>query len=205
VVFSRATSDFMKEGVLRETPPAPPKENKYKSTKLETSIEEKRAALEMKKLDLELQKLEQPDTRVDYYDKMLELQKTHFTQLLAMQSEQGNLKLEIEKLKLLGSDDGDAFTPMLQQLLPMLPQLLAKKADTPTFPMEKPITQEEVNQKMVKLETAADLETYKKAIQAGEVTEQEGWEDFLESIPNAEKLLTREQFNEHFKRVKEGK
>lgn len=87
-----------------------------------------RERLEVRRLEIELQKLEKPDTSIDYYSKMLELQKESFKAQLEMLTQQQNLKIELEKLKISQEmgQQGDIFEDLITGLLPLLPELIKK-------------------------------------------------------------------------------
>lgn len=184
------------------------------------AIAKKRQELELKKLEIELSKLEKPDTSVDYYSKMLELQQNHFKQVLEMQKEQGNLKLEIEKLKLEDVSDSDDFMPLIKSLLPLLPSILANKNQTPQVktkndyggvkkqgaasaaPVQTELPKQEVEE-MAALTTAGELQEYIDAIRSGEIT----YEDALEDFKNSpyKNMMTEEQFKAKFEQILKGK
>lgn len=185
------------------------------------AIAKKRQELELKKLEIELSKLEKPDTSVDYYSKMLELQQNHFKQVLEMQKEQGNLKLEIEKLKLEDVGDSDDFMPLIKSLLPLLPSILANKNQTPQVttkksndggvkkqgavsaaPVQTELPKQEVEE-MAAPTTAGELQEYIDAIRSGEIT----YEDALEDFKNSpyKNMMTEEQFKAKFEQILKGK
>lgn len=184
------------------------------------AIAKKRQELELKKLEIELSKLEKPDTSVDYYSKMLELQQNHFKQVLEMQKEQGALKLEIEKLKLEDVGDSDDFMPLIKSLLPLLPSILANKNQTPqvntksnkggvkkqgaasTAPVQTRLQEQEVKE-MAAPTTAGELQEYIDAIRSGEIT----YEDALEDFKNSpyKNMMTEEQFKAKFEQILKGK
>jgi len=181
------------------------------------SVEKMRQQLELKKLQIEIDKLEKPDTSIDYYSKMLELQKENFKTQLDMATQQGDLKLEIEKLKLIGSDGGDDFMEMIKPIIPLLPQILKQKTPqklnsdevkpqenktSPAVKVEQVVKGgEEVE--ITKETTAGELKEYIEAIKNGEISYAEALEDFKAS-PYAN-VLTDEQFKEKFDKIKEQK
>lgn len=168
------------------------------------SVEEMRKRLELKKLEIEISKLEKPDTSIDYYSKMLELQEKNFGSQMEMIRQQGDLKLEIEKLKLMGDGESDSMLPYIQMLAPILPEILknskGKKAGDglPPLPANSNNEQEE---NMEIPTTAGELEEYKKAVQRGEISLEEAYKDFL-TTPWANSL-TKEQFEFKFNELKE--
>lgn len=181
------------------------------------TIQQMKEKLEIRRLELELKKLETPDTRIDYFEKMLELQKNSFTQQLEMQKQQLDLKLEIEKLKIMGDGESDSMLPYLQMLAPLLPAIIknqtpqvnttsnnsgAKKEGSPE-PLQTQENQEEVKEEMKVPTNAGELEEYKEAVRRGEITFEEAYEDFLTTpFSNA---LTKEQFKEKFEAIKNEK
>lgn len=169
------------------------------------AIAKKREELELKKLEIELSKLEKPDTSIDYYSKMLELQEKSFSQQMEMLKQQGDLRLEIEKLKLMGDGDSDSMLPYLQMLAPLLPEIIkskgAKKEGAAAKAAAPLNTQKEENMEVPK--TAGELEEYKAAVRRGEISLEEAYEDFL-STPFANSL-TKEQFEVKFNEIKSEK
>ena len=181
-----------------------------------TSVSVMREQLEIKKLQIELDKLEKPDTSIDYYAKMLEMQKENFKTQLEMATQQGDLKLEIEKLKLVEVGGSDDMMDIIKPLLPLLPQLIKAKTQTPEIPKSNGVTEEKkegvspsskIEQVVTggddmdinKNTTAGELQEYVSAIQKGEITYSEALEDFNAS-PYAS-LLTEEQFKEKFDKI----
>jgi len=202
-------------GIKENTPRNPPKENAVLFAG--DAIAKKREELELKKLEIELSKLEKPDTSIDYYSKMLELQEKSFTQQLALVQQQSDLKLEIEKLKLMGDGESDSMLPYLQMLAPLLPAIIANKNNVPASKSlnsddagkskaaeptssATPNTEKEVSEEMVAPETAGELEEYKEEIRKGNISFEEAYKDFL-TTPFAN-ALTKEQFREQFDKIK---
>ena len=193
--------EYLKEqGIEKEVPPlaTPPQE---KPAYVQTSVDKMRENLEIKKLQMELEKLEKPDTSIDYYSKMLELQEKNFGSQIEMLKQQGNLQLEIEKLKL-GNGDEDSMLPYLQMLAPLLPEIIkskgkpgvAAKAAAPNNNQKEDIEEMEIPQ------TAGDLEEYKNAVRRGEISLEEAYADFLTTAwANS---LTKEEFELKFNAVK---
>lgn len=152
------------------------------------TIEDKRAALELRKLDIEIAKLDTPNTSIDYFKQMLDLQQQHFNQLLSMQKEQSNLMLEIEKLKL-GGDNDDSTMLMLDMIKPILPQIMGRVA---------PANNEKEVQTMNK-------EQYLKKIRAGEIDVNQAWEDFKLELPRLAEKMTLAEFTVKFEELKNQK
>jgi hypothetical protein len=149
------------------------------------TIAQKREELELKKLEIEIAKLSAPNTSVDYFKQMLDLQQNHFNQLLEMSKQHSSLQLEIEKLKM-GGDSEDSY--LLDMIAPILPQILNQnKAVTPIEGDKKP--------KMNK-------EEYVKAVQEGKISLEQAYEDFKTEFPNYN--MTLEQFKPQFEKVKSG-
>ena len=122
---------------------------------------------------------------------------------MEMLRQQGDLRLEIEKLKLLGDGESDSMLPYLQMLAPILPEILkskgkmgaAAKAAAPAN------NQEEVDIEIPT--TAGELEEYKAAIRRGEISLEEAYKDFL-TTPWANSL-TKEQFEFKFNELRAEK
>jgi hypothetical protein len=200
-----AKEDYLKANGIKElSPPATPPQEK---PLISSSVAEMREKLEIKKLEMELSKLEKPDTSVDYYSKMLELQQQHFTQLLQMTTAQNDLKLEIEKLKLLGNGEDDSMLPYLQMLAPLIPAILKKDSGTKkegvvataTAPPQTQETQEEVTE-MTAPTTLGELEEYKAAIRRGEISLEEAYSDFLATPWRSS--MTQEEFKIKFEELR---
>ena len=193
-----------------------PSENPTEAQLPYDSVSQMRERLELRKLQIELDKLEKPDTSVDYYSKMLELQKESFSQQMEMIKQQTDLKLEIEKLKLMGESDSDNMLPYLQMLAPLLPSIIANKNNIPqtktkindedkkegSHSPEPSINtdEKEVSEEMVAPDTAGELEAYKEEIKKGNISFEEAYKDFL-TTPFAN-ILTKEQFREKFDEIK---
>lgn len=165
--------------------------------KFETpTIAEMREKLELRKLQIELDKLEKPDTNIDYYGKMLELQQKSFEAQLKMLQDQSNLKIEIEKLKLAQEQgSGDFAEDIFYNLMPLLPQLLAKNQKAPE---ELKGGEEEIKM----LPDAKQYEEYKKNIKAGLITLEQAWGDFEQNLPQFKGKITKEQFEAEFNKIK---
>lgn len=184
-------SQSSREGQPTTYPPViPEKTQKIKALTrdLIQTIDEKRAALELRKLDIEIEKLNSPNTSIDYFKQMLDLQQQHFNQLLSMQKEQSNLMLEIEKLKL-GGDSEDSTMLMLDMIKPILPQILGRVAPAN-------------NEKEV---VTMNKEQYLAKIRAGEIDEVQAWEDFKLELPKLAEKMTFEEFKIKFNELKNQK
>ena len=143
-------------------------------------IDDKRAELELKKLEIEIEKLSTPNTNIDYFKQMLDLQQNHFNQLLEMEKRHGSLQLEIEKLKL-GSDDGDdTILSMMEMFKPMLPQLLNKGVEKPKM----------------------DKEQYLSKMRDGSITPEMGYDDFKMEFPDLAKNMSFDTFKLQFENIK---
>jgi hypothetical protein len=160
-------------------------EPKYSENK--RIIDDKRAELELKKLEIEIEKLSSPNTSVDYFKQMLELQANHNKSLLEMQKQQFDIKLELEKMKLLSEGGGDDDL-MGQLIQPLIPQLLNSKL----------MKGGEVTPEKPKM----DLNEYAKAIQEGKITEVMAYEDFKLERPDLAKLTPYEVFKRNFDYMK---
>ena len=205
-------SDDILSGKIKESTPLanPPKERDFKDKDLQgaidkarAAIEQKKAELELKKLEIEVKRLEKPDIgESGYFEKMMTMQQQHFNQNLEMIKNQMDLKLEIEKLKLLGDSNGGddtlAYLDMLKPLLPLIVEGIKKKKEQPEIPKE---TEGLKGGNMIK--TAEELEEYKKKIKSGEITEEQAYKDFLEQVPPiVAKKMGREGFKKEFDKVK---
>lgn len=186
------------------------KEDEFKYAENRRAIDEKRAELELKKLDIEIENLKKPDTKVDYFEKMLSLQQTNFSQMLEMQKSQMTLQLEIEKLKI---GEGGEDLSWLKDLIPYLPQIL-KKQETPQSPpnysAEKPLQSPTIKEKKkVKSKQGGEkmdkLEVYKQKIRKGEISEEQALKDFKKQEPLKSKLISKEEFHKIFEDIKAGK
>lgn len=170
------------------------------------AIAKKREELELKKLEIELEKLTKPDTSIDYYSKMLELQEKSFSQQMEMLKQQVDLRLEIEKLKLMGDGDSDSMLPYLQMLAPLLPEIIKSKGAKKEGAAAKaaaPLNTQKEGENVEVPKTAGELEEYKAAVRRGEISLEEAYEDFL-STPFANSL-TKEQFEIKFNEIKAEK
>jgi len=196
--------------------PIPAIEYSPKQAIISPSVAEMKERLEIKKLEMELAKLEKPDTSIDYYAKMLELQEKHFQQTLQMANQTNELKLEIEKLKLMGDSDNDSMLPYFQMLAPLLPTIVAGKPQNGTSQVstkleggkslistETPTIQDEEVKEVTPPTTLAELREYQEAIRRGEISFDEAWEDFL-ATPYAN-TLTKEEFKVKFDELKKSK
>lgn len=202
-MLSEAAKKFLAE---KESTPIPPKEKGYRYASVERQIEEKRAELEIKKLDLELSRLTKPDTSIDYYSKMLELQEKNFNKVLEMSNKQNELKLEIEKLRLAQETGGGDFTEdLVYSLLPLLPEIIKKKAiGTPITIENKPAEAIQGGENMKKIPTAKEKEEFEKAVKAGKISEEEAYKAVLEAYPDVATKITKEQFHNEYEKIKNG-
>lgn len=159
-------------------------------------IQKKKEELDLRRLEIEIERLQKPDTSIDYYSKMLELQKESFKAQLDMIAQQSQLKIEIEKLKL-GDKGSDFAEEFLYGLLPLLPEIVkqnqAKKAKE---------GQEMNAKKAINLMNAKEVEEYKLKIKAGAVSLDEAWEDFQKSMPQMKGKITKEQFSVEYEKIK---
>jgi hypothetical protein len=197
---------------LKESTPEPPKEKKdivFKTGSINRDIEQKRAELEMLRIDNEIKRLttsEAPDTRIDYYGKMLELQEKHNTQLLQMQKGQFDLQLDLERLKLGQEPTQDDFMGTLEMLKPFLP-LIAEKMLNKAPKEQKTLAKVEKPTEPIKstVPTKEQLEAYRKAIIDGTITEQDAYNNFVKENPLLAKKFTRKEFKARFEAIKENK
>ena len=202
-MFVVSKQEYMAQfGVKESFPPA----TLLKEISSSDAISKKREELELKRLELEISKLSSPDTRVDYFEKMLELQKNSFTQQLDMQKQQLDLRLEIEKLKLMGDGESESMLPYLQMLAPLIPAILKKESGTKKeTAVNSAVPQTQTKQEEEKMKvptTAGEIEEYKQAIKRGEISFEEAYEDFLET-PFASSM-SKEQFRVKFNELKKS-
>ena len=184
-----------REALKEKAPPVPPsRENAISSDDL---ILQKRRDLDLRRIEIELEKLAKPDTSVDYYSKMLELQEKSFKAQLEMLQQQSNLKIEIEKLKLAADNSGDFAEDFLYGLLPMLPELIKQQQAK-----EKLKGGDTDVKKMISMMTAKDLEEYKLKIRAGVITLEQAYEDFQKAYPEMKDKITKEQFQAEYEKIK---
>lgn len=176
------------------------------------SINKKREELELLRLEADIEKIKKPDTSVDYYAKMLEIQEKqakqqlemqekHYTSMMQMQNQQMNLQLELEKLKLGSGDDmGDDF---LKQLLPILPTLIKKRAEQKQSEGQTtaPPAKIEKEAERVKKPTKAQLEEYKLKIRVGEISLEQFAKDAREHYAIA-RAASDEQIKEQYDKIK---
>lgn len=195
--------DIMDEDIKRflsreSTPPATPSKEKQQEApqNFSSEIQKKREELELKKLEIEIKRLETPNTNIDYFDKMLQIQQQNFQQLLAMQKEQSDLKLQLAKLEM-GEGEGDFAEEFLSSSLPSILEALKQKKGSPEVS-----TTEQKGGVEVKIPTAEELEAYKKKIKAGEVTFEQFYEDAQKSYPELAKKFTKQQIFDEYAKIK---
>lgn len=116
-------------GKEKEILPEPPKEKeaKYSENKkaiddAETELRLERIEFEKEKLRREKEKLAKPDTSIDYYSKMLEMQQAYNGQLLNMQKQNFEIQIQLAKLELGKDDDTMKWIEFLEPYLPTLLQ-----------------------------------------------------------------------------------
>ena len=190
----------------KESTPEPPKE---KSVFTKT-IDEKRAELELRKIEIEIEKLNAPNTSIDYFQKMLDLQQQHFNQLLNMQQQQSNLMLEIEKLKM-GGESEDSMVYFLEMLKPILPSIMDKINNTKSVKSPEvlktgtgdntPPNISPTNEKGEKV----NAEDYKQRIRDGKVSLEQAWIDFKKELPKYAEAMGFEQFKIEYEKIKKQK
>jgi hypothetical protein len=163
------------------------------------SVEALRESLEIRRLQLELDKLEKPDTSIDYYSKMLELQKESFKAQLEMMQKTSELKVEIEKLKIAADSGGDFAEEFLYGLLPLLPELVKQHQGKQVKGGKEDVD------KMVKMMNAKELEEYKQKIKDGLISLEQAWLDFEKQMPQMKGRVTKEQFSVEFEKLKNAK
>jgi hypothetical protein len=207
-LIGKSTQDFSQ-------PKSIPRENilitDFKKIEGESElIQRKKEELALLTIEKQIEKLSKPDIpETNYFKEMMEQQKQHFTQLLEMNRQQNDIKLELEKLKIMQEveipeDDGGAFAA-LEMIKPFLPQILnnlgkggglqtSQSFSSAPLTDGKPISMNvlENNNQSDSLPSEIPQETkggddmtkemdeYKKKIKSGEITEKQAYEDFLE-------------------------
>lgn len=111
--------------------PTPDGQGALKEIPLYTNDEltKKRQQIESLKLDKELTALQSPNTNMDMFKQMLELQSNNFNQQLQMQSKLTELSVKLAEVQAGGGTDSN--DELIKALLPMLPELLRAKAAAP--------------------------------------------------------------------------
>lgn len=211
MALSKESQEFLKEKnpTYEEKAAASPKINIASSPVSSDDIERKRSELELKKLQIEIDRLEKPNTSMDYFQKMLELQAQHNKEFMVMQQENFKVQLELERLKNSGDDDGMSW---IKDLLPLLPELIKQKKNQQPLNTREAVTKEGAvnsaplqNQEEAPMQTPttkAELDEYKDAVRRGEISFEEAYEDFL-ATPYG-KLLSKDAFQKKFDAVKAG-
>jgi len=203
MALSKAAQEFLKNNPKESPSPAtPPKEyttpNAIKSVEdARATLEAKKAELEIKRLEKELERLDKPDTSLDYYGKMLELQSAHNQTLLSMQKSNFDVQLELEKLKVSKNDVGDFGEEFLYSLIPLLPELIKHRGDKKEVPKET-----EGVKSMPKIPTAEQMEEIKTKIKSGELTEDQFIQDAITAFPNLKDNV--QKIKEEYFKLKNG-
>jgi len=214
--MNKETEDFLNQGrpnndvdagAVQVSLSVPPEVTPKKIKSL--SVDEMREQLEIKNLQIEIEKLEKPNTNIDYFQKMLDLQQQNFNSQMQMIREQNDLKLEIEKLKINNESSDDSFMDIVKGILPILPQLLKKQPSTidaePTktkVDTEQPPKNTEVESEQMKIPTKDELEEYRKGIKDGSISLDEAYADYLDS-PYAKLMpTTKEKFEVEYNKIK---
>jgi hypothetical protein len=167
-------------------------------------IDEKRAELELKKLQLEIDRLQSPNTSIDYFNKMLELQQKNFDNNMQMLREKQDIEIRLAKLEA-GGETGDDW---IFELLPMLPELIKQRQQQQEKSLINPagssiiasINKDKGGKMMIP--TDAEIEEYKKKIKSGEVTEEQFITDVKMQYPDILQKLPRERLIEEFNKLK---
>lgn len=224
-------TDEEKKAILEGKPfeepkPSPPQLNSE-------ILRQKREELEIKKLEAEINKISAPNTNMDMFKEILQLQASNYDKLLALEAQRFQDRLEIERLKITSSGD-DSGLMWLEMLKPYLPDIIAslrsqRVADdfhvssSQTFQgasqpseviptrgtdveVEKSASTSAQSSETADAEDAPEeLEEYKAKIRKGEISEDQAWEDFKRELPDYAKLFTRKQFHERYEKIKGGK
>lgn len=209
-------AELIKYGLKESTPPAtPPKEKReYKQTEILKIIEAKRADLEMLKIDKEIERLNKPDTNIDYYGKMLEIQakqgeivlqqQKHFAeQQLTSQKQMFEVQLELERMKL-GNEGGDYMNSFIDILKPLLPVLLAGGGKGSPGAQSAPTmaNSEKLKGGKPRSMNKEAKKEYLRQIQAGKITLQLAYEDFKKEAPKHAEVVTIERFADFYNKLK---
>lgn len=170
------------------------------------TLEARRLELEIKRTETEIERLNKPDTKIDYYDKMLDITKEHNKQIVDMLKSEQDLKIQIAKLELESGEGGDFTDLIIDKLLPMLPDMLAKRNEikTPVPPSKTETPQ------IQKMDTSKVPPTYITDIKSGKITEEQAFKDLKKAIklgfaPEGTKLPTKVEFHEQYLNVKNSK
>ena len=195
------TNDHNK--ILKESTPKPPKEKIVNPVNI-NELDRKRTELEILKIEREMDRLTappEPDTKMDLWYKMLEQQQQHFNQLLEMNKQHNELKLEIERLKIGGESDDNTLM-WLEMLKPFMPVIASKMANTSAVNSVSPDTNTASTSNVTRDTNAeTEQERYTRAIKDGTITEEMAWNDFKTAFPN-DTSMTRKEFNKRFKEIK---
>lgn len=167
-------------------------------TPLPLQLENKRAELEMIKLQKEIERLDnpKPDTSIDYYAKLIEIQNQHHKEMLQLQKNAFEKQLEIEKLRFSDGEEDD-LSGITDLLLPLIKARIEQpqqiRAETPIQP---------------NMFIENKIQEFIEGIKTGKILEPEAWEKYQkyqEFIPREFQGLTREQFSEEFAKLKANK
>lgn len=177
-----------------------PKENvsasNFKFPKSAKEVEEKRAELEILRIDREIDRLkapEVPDTKLDYFNKLIEMQQQFNEKMLLMQKQQFDVQLEMERIKAGASGNDD--DGMLKEVFKYLPQIMAAKQKEVEHQKEP----KKETEKMQKLTKAQMLEKLKQ-VKEGKLSHDDAYKEFCSQEPDLAKVVTREQFEVQLKK-----
>lgn len=212
---------------IRSSDPAsPPIPTDAKINEARRELEISKINLEKKRIEKEEAKLEAGTSNSDPWSKILEMQANNFNQILQMREQNFSTQLELERIKLMKSDDGGEMKMYLEMLAPHLPQIITALKN-PSLPTPKESTGRSsppshssaasVNtpfQQGVKTPAKRSLskeekmnkkiEAYKKKIREGKITEEQGFEDFKKFLPTHAAGITKEGFHDMFEKIKAG-
>lgn len=165
------------------------------------ALEQRRQDLEMKKIEIEMARLEKGNTAVDPYALLLKMSEDHNAAMLKMHEQNFDTRLEIERLKLMGSGGDDLASNLISTLLPLLPDMLSRAK------IEKPVVNTEKKEEVKKDMDLNDprLDGYKKMIREGKITETQAWKQAGIFDKKARDAVGREKFHEEFEKIKNSK
>lgn len=178
-----------------ETPDPREKPVSFKNPDYQKELERKRLELEGLRIDSEIKKLKAPDIPENtFFKDAMAQQQQHFEQLMKMNEKHNELKLEIEKLKLLKESEPSDNNDFLLELFKYLPQIMAAKNKE-----KQQIGTEKQKEKKTEVKTMSKLEKKEimrklKAIKDGKMSKDDAYVEFCKSEPTLSKMVTKEEF-----------
>jgi len=175
-------------------------------------VHRKREQLEIARMEAELNALKTPpiDTKLDYFQKMLELQQQHNKEVLELQKSKFETQLELAKLQ--EGAETDWSGELIQLMMPMLPSILAnfkqntqQAAQTPLVPEVTPQqTGSDAAVETVKGEEMGFVQELKAKLKSGKLTTEQAYEDFKKEAPEYAKFVNKEQFTVFIEKLKQS-